>query len=54
MMKKGHVKNEHIHQNTMLKFHDQIFDIQFVMEFLSCTKTLVWSRIIKWIQYTLI
>jgi len=28
-----HVKNELIHQNTMLKFHGQIFGIQFVMDF---------------------
>jgi hypothetical protein len=40
-----HVKNELIHQNTMLKFYGQIFGIQFVMDFKSCTKTHVESRI---------
>jgi hypothetical protein len=40
-----HVKNEFIHQNTMLKFHGQIFGIQFVMDFKNCTKTFVQSRI---------
>jgi len=28
-----HVKNELKHQNIMLKFHGQIFGIQFVMDF---------------------
>jgi len=33
MMKWIHVKNELIHQNIMLKFHGQIFGIQFVTDF---------------------
>jgi hypothetical protein len=28
-----HVKNELTYQNTMLKFHGQIFGIEFVMDF---------------------
>jgi hypothetical protein len=34
-----YVKNELIHQNIMLKFHGQIFGIQFVMDLKNCTKT---------------
>jgi len=35
-----HVKNEPTYQNIMLKFHGQIFGIEFVMEFWNCIKNL--------------